>query len=1006
MLLSFSGNAWSLSSDLAVGQLNHRMFASTEGAPSDISALAQTTDGTLWIGGRAGLTRFDGVRFVPYPAPGEEPLHGGNVSALAAAPDGGLWIALRVTGVAFLKEGRVTHYGAREGFPGGAVDQFAWDRDGTLWAAARLGVAHFHNNRWEKITDPRLGVVYGVLVDHAGTVWVGTPDAIFARAPGESRFRAVGRSDGSTVRGYMFAEAPDGSVWATSARNVVRIDQVAHPDHVVAVHGISGRLKLFDHNGNLWSGDDGSVGLVRASAASVSREAQGEMTVLPDEYSRAAPLDSERVRVVLEDREKNIWVASYATLHRFSRSNVVRNAAPQCLDGVDRAAALAAGDAGTLWIGCADRLTEMRDGIVIGRQKTPELWVAYRDRDGTVWFGGTSVLGSLQNGRLVTTPVPPKAQGRPIQALLRDNAGTMWVSVVRRTLYRVVDGNWIDKGNLSDLPDAYPMVMTVDEGGVLWFGYLDSQIARVSGEHVQMFGEKQGLAVGNVLSIMAYAGELWVGGDLGLARLSGARFVLIHSASGGAFKGISGMVTAINDDLWLNGTAGIVHIPRAEIERSLRDPTHPVESETFNYLDGVPGTAIQLRPQPSAVETTEGRIWFSMTGGIVSIDTARLVRNTLSPPVTIWSLTSGSQRYPHRGVTLQLPVHTTGLQIEYSAGSLTVPERVRFRYKLEGSDREWQDVGSRREALYTNLGPGHYTFRVAASNNDGVWNNTGASISFAIAPAFYQTGWFYALCALVGLGMLSGLYRVRMRQVAAQVRSRLEARLSERERIARELHDTLLQGMQGLIWRFQAATDRIPAGEPARQLMEKSLDRADSLLAESRDKVKDLRPSAHDVADLAQALATEGEQFAELHPAKFRVSVQGAARDLHPIVREEGFLICREALANAFQHARAQTIEAEVTYGDRTLNVRIRDDGQGIGTAVLDAGSRPGHFGLIGMRERAKKLGGQIEVWSSAGAGTEVDLRIPAQVAYRRSRRTSRSRWLWRAASRASGAEH
>jgi signal transduction histidine kinase len=211
--------------------------------------------------------------------------------------------------------------------------------------------------------------------------------------------------------------------------------------------------------------------------------------------------------------------------------------------------------------------------------------------------------------------------------------------------------------------------------------------------------------------------------------------------------------------------------------------------------------------------------------------------------------------------------------------------------------------------------------------------------------------------------------------------------------------------MQGLIWRFQAVSDRIPADEPARQLMEKSLDRADGLLAESRDKVKDLRPSAHQVADLAQALATEGEQFAQLHSAKFRVSVQGASRDLHPIVREEGFVIAREALANAFQHAHAGSIEAQVTYGDRTLHVSIRDDGKGISTAVLDAGGRAGHFGLMGMRERAKKLGGQVEVWSNTGAGTEVDLRVPAEVAYRRSPLPARGAWSWLAKLRSTGRE-
>jgi signal transduction histidine kinase len=284
---------------------------------------------------------------------------------------------------------------------------------------------------------------------------------------------------------------------------------------------------------------------------------------------------------------------------------------------------------------------------------------------------------------------------------------------------------------------------------------------------------------------------------------------------------------------------------------------------------------------------------------------------------------------------------------------------------------------------------------VIAANEDGVWNETGSSIDFSIPPAFYQTRSFYALCALAFLGALTALYRVRVHQVAAQVRGRLEARLAERERIARDLHDTLLQGMQGLIWRFQAATDRIPAGEPARQLMEQSLDRADKLLGESRDKVKDLRPSGSETADLAKALAAEGEQFAVLHETRFKASVEGAPRDLHPIVREEGFLIGREALSNAFSHAHALNVEIEISYGDAALHLRIRDDGRGISPGVLDAGGAPGHFGLLGMRERAKKLGAHLEVWSKQGVGTEVDLRVPADVAYKRSPEAARGLRSW-----------
>jgi signal transduction histidine kinase len=282
---------------------------------------------------------------------------------------------------------------------------------------------------------------------------------------------------------------------------------------------------------------------------------------------------------------------------------------------------------------------------------------------------------------------------------------------------------------------------------------------------------------------------------------------------------------------------------------------------------------------------------------------------------------------------------------------------------------------------------------------------TGVAIMTILSvgeAALLPRDWFSSTWPAV-FSLLVGAINIHYSQVnRANSRLRLAqdeiehlAKVAERERIARDLHDTLLQGMQGLIWKFQAASDRIPPGEPVRQLLEQSLDRADKLLEESRDKVKDLRPVASDVADLAQALAAAGDQFTKQHPAQFRVSVQGAPRDLHPIVREEGFLIGREALANAFNHSTAANIEAEVTYGEHALHIRIRDDGRGISEAVLDAGGRPGHFGLLGMRERAKQLGAGIEVWSKPGAGTEIDLRVPAEVAYRSSQPATRG-WRFR----------
>jgi signal transduction histidine kinase len=446
---------------------------------------------------------------------------------------------------------------------------------------------------------------------------------------------------------------------------------------------------------------------------------------------------------------------------------------------------------------------------------------------------------------------------------------------------------------------------------------------------------------------------------------------------------VSGIVDADDGSLWLNESRGVLRVPASEVSAILQDSFHPTRYEVFDAFDGVPG-ATEQHNSATAVRGTDGRLWFTTTNGAAWVDPRHLYRNKLPPPVVIQSIVADGRTLSSSG-KLQLPARTRNLQIAYAGLSLSVPERVRYRYRLKGLDEEWQSAGTRHIAYFTKLPPGSYAFQVIASNDAGVWNKVGAELPIRIIPAWYQTWWFYGLCACLVAAALAALYRLRVAQVRADTRRLLEARLSERERIARDLHDTLLQGVQGLIWRFQAATNRIPPDEPARQLMEQSLDRADKLLGESRDRVKGLRPIASAVVDLTQALAAEGEHLAQLNPVKFRLSVQGASRALHPIVREEGFLIAREALANAFRHSGAKDIEAEVTYGDAALHVRVRDDGQGISTSVLQAGDTPGHFGLIGMRERAAKIGGHLEIWSKPDVGTEVDLRVPAHVAYTRS---------------------
>jgi signal transduction histidine kinase/ligand-binding sensor domain-containing protein len=996
--------AWSLESDFTLQQLNHKGWTPANGAPSDVVALAQTPDGTLWVGSEMGLFRFDGLSFVRYAGPPSQPFESNNVSSLATSPDGALWIGFRFGDVGVLKDGRFTHYGKADGLPDGSVKSIVWDHEGDTWVAARGGLARLRGTRWERVPiDTNDLSPYGALVDRSGTLWVLAPDRVLARAPGASQFRRIATRTYAPNGPLMaLALAPDGAVWTSDAGGLTRMDPPASPrpsGNRVFPNVAEGPL-LFDREGNLWMGNE-MVWRVSRSAQLADPRNLG--VTQPEAFGKSDGLTSPRVNCLFEDREGNIWAGTNLGLDRFSDSKVVRLDLPPTRKVADpaRGPAIVPGDAGVIWVAQpmkfpAGLLLQVRNGKVVAQQPAPDFSSAYRDPDGIAWFGGPTVLAHIEGARLVTQALPDQAWGSDVQAIVRDHSGAMWIAVIRKGVFRLFDGQWLAYGGLQALPRETPIVESDDQRGALWFGYTHNRVARVEGTVVRVFGVADGLKVGNVTAIAARRAHVWIGGELGLARLDGSHFVSVQGASDNSLTGITGIVENEAGDLWLHGNKGVLHVSPEEVEQAIRDTGHRVRYEAFDYLDGLPGTAVQLRPLPSAVETPDGALWFVTTNGLASIVSTRIHRNTLPPPVTIWSVTAGERRYPVTSATLRLPVHTSKLQIEYTAGSLTIPEQVRFRYKLDGADNEWQDAGGRREVFYTNLAPGEYSFHVSASNNDGVWNPVGASLNFTISPAFYQTTWFRALCGLVCLILLWRLYDFRVAQIRAKVRGRLEERLAERERIARDLHDTLLQGVEGLVLRFQAVANRISRREPVCELLESALQRADQVLEEGRHRVLNLREGAADVGELTQALAATGEQLALMYPVDFRGSVEGTPRDLHPIVREELLFIGREALSNAFRHAGASMIEAEVSYGERALKMRVRDDGRGIDAEVLKNG-RSGHWGLPGMHERARNMRARLEIWSRPGAGTEIELSLQAELAYRKGRPSARWRW-WRPA--------
>jgi ligand-binding sensor domain-containing protein/two-component sensor histidine kinase len=1024
--------------DRRLDELYHTGWTYNEGAPGQVHALAQTTDGYLWLGTATGLFRFDGIRIQPYKPQSGQAFPQRNVVSLFATPDGGLWVSYFYGGVSFIRNERVTDYGKAQGLPSGEVLAFARDRKGAIWiAAGKDGLARLEGSRWKKI-----GVDWGfagpantVFVDHAGTLWVGTPSAVEYLIEGANRFQIAAQG---LLRVRKFAESSDGRLWMAESGYGVRPVPSSANDHkrLGPAVLVGSQAIAFDNQGSLWITTLGN-GIRRVPyperlhppkirGPSAWKFISSEV----EAFTQRENLTSDYVYCVLQDREGNVWIGTSGGLDRFRQSPVVSVPVQPISDGGSLpipslqsfiTSALAVGEQGAIWAaGIGPQvLLKIQNDKIVTQLRDRYVDCSYRDPSGAVWIAtpwsifrlageGSHTTGSKQaatiykyNGAVAvgqgmvlrrldlpnTGGVHISLQSR-VKAMTQDGLGRLWISTESGT-FRLERSGWTTLESLGG-PQGTATSEFTDSDQRIWFGFADA-IAMLDGDRLKIFSGKDGVSVGAVTSIQGKGNRIWIGGELGLEFFDGNRFHPVKPSDGTAFGGISGIVADAGGGLWFSENRGIVHIREAEL-RHLN--TGKVNFESFGLVDGLTSELRGSLASSSSVQTTDGRIWFATTKGLAWINPKRIVRNTVPPFVSIESVVAKGKKYnPSQG--LSLPAGTADLQITYTATSLTVPGRVRFRYKLEGQDNEWQDAGTRREAFYTNLKPGSYQFRVTACNNDGVWNEAGTALPFVVLPAFGQTVWFRILCILAVVGCLWLLYLLRLKQATARVQQRLGAQLEERARIARELHDTLLQGFQGLVLRFAAVMKTIPQDHPARNLMENVLDRADQVLLEGRERVRDLRHTETSANELPDMLAACGEELSRNHAIRFSLSAIGAQRPLDATIGAELYKIAQEALTNAFQHSKSSKIEAELTYDRKRVALRVRDNGVGIDEDVLLRG-RDGHWGLPGMRERTQKIGGQLKIWSRAGAGTEIEVSVPAALAYPLNGKKLRWHWIKR----------
>jgi ligand-binding sensor domain-containing protein/signal transduction histidine kinase len=1007
----WAAQAWALDPSRTMSQYMSDHWGIDRGFPAgSVTAITQTRDGYLWIGTDKGLIRFDGSAFREFQQATPTTFSIGGVQQLVVDGKGSLWILLQSTKILRYHDGKF-ELGRDEAEFG--ITSVSRQRDGTvLLSSLAYGALEYRAEKYQSLTPS----AYSTSLTPNQTSAAG--DNLSSRlswATGVATHRFA--EPNSAV--ISMAETPDGTVWlGTRDKGLFSMNKGRVYPSGMKLPDAKINCLLSGEKGELWIGTD--KGLTRWNGSEVT--SQG----VPPSLSHSQILN------MIRDRDGNLWVGTTAGLVRLSDGGGVNTQ-----DNPEHRRTITAlfeDREGNLWIGTPHGIECLRDSAfvtyTVPGQASESSGPIFIDREDRLWFGPIEGGLSWMRGRkvgsiksdLLNQDVVYSITGNPTENPAASN-DELWIgrqqggltnlrnlggAIIAKTyterdglaqnsvytVHQSADGTvWAGtlSGGVSRLKDGKITTYTVANGlgansvasiadapdGTMWFATAGG-LSELVQNRWRTYTTRDGLPANDVSCILRdSAGIVWIGTTSGLAYLKGDR------AYAGGHESLRESVLGIAEDhngaLWVVTLNHVLRVSRAAL---LRGDVRDEDIREYGLPDGLHGTE-GVRRDRSVAEDLHGDIWLSMNRGL-SVVVPRRPDGEAVPAIAHVESVSVDGNPVAMEPAVRIPSSHRRISIDYTGLSFAVPDRVRFRYRLDGFDQTWSEPVSSRRAIYTNLGPGAYRFRVVASNSYGQWNGSEASLAFHIAPAFWQSWWFQ-LSTILALACVTWLlYRLRLYQISRQFDMRLEERIGERTRIARELHDSLLQGFQGLLFHLQAAQNMLPERpQDASKALDGVLDQGDQVLAEARNAVQDLRASSVVHDDLSEALAVTAEELAAHHPAiKFRVLVEGKPRSLDPILRDEVYRFAREALRNAYNHAHADNIEAEVTYADLRFVLRIRDDGSGIDPKVLFSGSRAGHWGLPGMRERAKNFGGKMEVWSEGGAGTEVELIIPALIAY------------------------
>lgn len=931
-----------------------RVWHVEDGLPEDIvQAFAQTSDHFLWIGTTGGLVRFDGAQFVVFNRDNTPAFHENSVFCLLAGSDGTLWIGTEGGGVLSYRNRAFRQWSRADGLTNGYVRALHEDHSGGIWMGTDDGLFLWQAGKIERM-DARYGVpaisVHAIFEDRRQRLWVGGYHFFCIDGHGMVEYHLPG---GITDNVKSILQTRDGTLWVGTVTGLQHSSSAPGPPIFSRVTSIRSTVRtlLQDDDGTLWIGTIGE-GLIRYR--------DGQFATLPANLA----LPSNTILSSFPGSEHNVWIGTQAGLVRLNKTAASTVVLPDFADA--DFGTISADRDGALWVSSSHlfRLVGRRAQIrrFTGPLANVRIRNVFRDNSGTLWMGteGEGAFRWVDGAPRQIPEVQPY-----IRAFAEDHAGGIWIGT---------DGGycrWLPGGTRCFEPHESVRALYVDRQGDVWVGK-DRGLTRLRNG-----GDVPDSPVPGLHDVKVWAihedpeGALWFGTRTsGLFRWKSGKLTAFTIAEGLVNNSIYQVLEDPHGTLWLSGPNGISSIGRRDLERTASDPTYRPAVKLYGAADGLENTAMYGGVQPAGCTTPSGEVWFPSTAGAIRIG-ADPEGPVAAPPAVIYSVMADG-REVGAGSDIVLPPGQGKLEIQYGAIQLRSQDRVRFRYQLDGFDSGWTETRARR-ASYTNIPHGHYRFHLQAFDIAQPAATSEASVAFEWRPHFYRAWWFYVLCVAGLAGAVWSIYQARMRQAHA----RFEAVLGERNRLAREMHDTLIQGCTGVSALLEAVASMTPEQAPAAEsLLECARTQMRAVTDEARAAVWNLhRGGRSEINRLVDQLA---RQACAASQVPVRVETSGKPVVLDPLVEHDVMMVAREAVYNALRHAHPHEVLLRFQFQRGRIRMSVQDDGCGFEPdEVLPENG--GHFGLIGMRERTERLGGHFAVHSAPGKGTELCLDVPVR---------------------------